>query len=148
MLECTGDLWKYHSEGKWIVVPTNGVVNKTGRNVMGRGVALQAAQRFPYLPGTLGTAIKLKGNNVFNFTEMRIITFPVKHKWWKEADINLIERSADQLRILSDGMMISENDQQIYLPRVGAGNGRLKWDVVKSILEKYLDDRFTVVTYE
>jgi hypothetical protein len=34
------------------------------------------------------------------------------------------------------------------MPRPGCGNGKLDWRVVRLILRPYLDDRFTVVSFE
>lgn len=55
MKETTGNIWKYHERGCWIVITTNGDVKQDGSNVMGRGIALQAKKQYPLLPFTLGT---------------------------------------------------------------------------------------------
>ena len=36
--------------------------------------------------------------------------------------------------------------ETVVLPRLGCGLGQLRWDDVKPILERYLDDRFIVLT--
>lgn len=64
MRECRGNLWRFHRDGAWIVVPTNGLVRRDGYAVMGRGVAAQAAQRFPTLQATLGGLLMSRGNHV------------------------------------------------------------------------------------
>lgn len=148
MKEITGDIWHFHSEGNFIVISTNGFVKNNGQNVMGRGVALQAAQRFPNLAAELGVKIKEDGNQVYCFREYRIITFPVKHTWFESADIDLIKKSTEQLLKLSQHLAMLNVVTQIYLPLVGCGNGKLLWKDVKPILEEYLDDDFTVVHYE
>jgi hypothetical protein len=132
-----GNLWKFHTPANWIVVPTNGSIRKDGACVMGRGVALQAKKRYGTLPYELGTKIAASGNNVFTFKDYGILTFPVKHKWFENADLTLIEASAKQLLYVVD--------RPIYLPMVGCGNGKLLWRDVRPVLDKYFDDTFTVV---
>lgn len=137
MNEIIGDIWDYHRQGKWVVITTNGVINRQGANPLGRGVALQAKKRFPELPYELGERIKSSGSRVHVFPEYRIITFPVKYHWRDSANLELIERSAAQLR----GLGIAP----VYLVRPGCGAGERDWSEVKPRLECYLDDTFTVV---
>lgn len=128
-----------------ICITTNGYVRKDGRAVMGRGVAKTAADMFPTIPLYLGKAITNKGNHlqkIYKIDNVDILSFPVKHNWWEKADLALIERSTYQLKYLTDRLHYRE----IYLPRPGCSNGKRDWETeVKPILEKYLDDRFTVV---
>jgi len=141
MKEVAGDIWGYYEQGCWIVIPTNGYVKKNGACVMGRGLAKQAADRFPYIPFIIGRGIRQLGNGPQVITDYRIVTFPVKHNWWENADIQLIESSCKKLVELVNKVGWGE----ICIPRVGCGNGRLNWRDVKPVLEKYLDDRFIVV---
>ncbi len=142
MREITGDIWDCYDEGYWITITTNGTVRKDGACVLGRGIALQAKNRFPSLPFRLGIEINLHGNQVFFFPEFRLVTFPVKHNWWEEADIGLIENSAIHFAGLVEFGYLRP---PVYLVRPGCGNGGLNWKDVKPILEKYLDYRFMVV---
>lgn len=137
MKEIIGNLWDFHRQGHWVVITTNGVVRRDGACVMGRGVARQAARKFPHLPYELGAKIKAHGNRVHVFSAYRLITFPVKHRWWEKADISLIAISSQQLQRLPF--------RKVYLVRPGCGNGQLDWDEVKPLLEQHLDDRFIVV---
>lgn len=41
------DIWDLQQGSAWVVVPTNGVINAKGAAVMGKGMAAQAAKRFP-----------------------------------------------------------------------------------------------------
>jgi len=50
MQEITGDIWEQHKLGRWIVITTNGAIKNDGSCVMGRGVAKQAADKYPELP--------------------------------------------------------------------------------------------------
>ena len=142
MKEVFGDLWEFDGI---IAITTNGFVKRDGTCVMGRGCAKQAVIRFPGLPNKLGTKISAEGNHVFYFPEHRLITFPVKHRWWEAADLGLIERSARELLKMIEVKKIQE---AVYLPRPGCGNGRLKWGGVKKILSPILkSDQFHIVTY-
>jgi len=139
------DIWSLHRPNNWVVITTNGYVNQKGKAVMGRGVALQAAQKFPAIPMFLANAIKTFGNHVHVFHHpFRLISFPVKHHWMQTADLDLIRRSTEELKEAWN-QVSEETGGRIYLPRPGCNNGRLNWKDVKPILEPILDDRFTVV---
>ena len=141
MREIKGSIWRYHEKGYWIVIPTNGFVRKNGKAVMGRGLAYQAMCRFPVLPKALGDIITKFGNRVCSYHKLKLIFFPVKYKWWERANLDLIEKSCEQLRMY----VTTTKPLPVYLPRVGCGNGKLKWEDVKPILEKYLDeDKFVI----
>jgi hypothetical protein len=140
MLEVNGNIWDYYDKGAWIVVPTNGSVRKDGAAVMGRGIAKQLADKCPYFPQSLGTALKNVGNRVLIWPAERVVTMPVKHKWNEKADIKLIERSLKELVSVTGTI-------PLYIPHVGCGNGKLDWDKVKPLMEELLDDRFIVVAY-
>ena len=141
MKEVKGDIWDYYDRGNWIVITTNGTVKKNGECVMGRGVALQAKQRFPELPLKLGQAIKVSGNVPRGFLSLKLLTLPTKHNWWEKSDLVLIEEGCKKLMIdyKVDSLKV------VYMVRPGCSNGRLDWKDVKPILEKYLDDRFIIV---
>lgn len=151
MIEKQTDLWSTGADA--ICITTNGTIARGGKGVMGRGVALQATQRIPGIKKTLGQYLLEHGNHTgvleqcvrstVAFTEyFALVAFPVKHEWHEQADLELIRRSAIELRALAN----SERWQRVVLPRPGCGNGRLQWDQVKPIIEPYLDDVFLVVT--
>jgi hypothetical protein len=145
MIEVLGDLWEAHGLGHWVAITTNGVTRKDGACVMGRGVALEAAKKFPYLPYELGDRIQKWGNHVHVFETPRILSFPVKHHWRDPADMLLIHQSA--LEISSD-KLAGIVRYPIYLVRPGCGNGRLRWQDVRHALSEILDDRFIIVERE
>jgi len=97
MIEITGNIWDYHASGNWIVITTNGIVRTDGACVMGRGIALQAKQKYPRLAFELGERLREAGNHVHVFPKHKIISFPVKHHWKEPADCSLIEQSAREL---------------------------------------------------
>jgi hypothetical protein len=146
MLEQVGDIWALGSAPNSLIgITTNGFIKRNGECAMGRGVARQAAQRYPGLPARLGNAINQLGNHVIWFKDINIFTLPVKHNWWEPADTELIARSVMEVNGLAIGLQ--DPDQRFYLPRPGCGNGRLKWEDVKPICEA-LTDQFIIVEYD
>lgn len=141
MRECPGDLWDFHDRGVWVAITTNGVVRADGHAVMGRGVALEAAQRFSYLPAALGNRLTQRGNHVFAFPTIRLLTLPVKERWSQPALTSLIEDSLRELVAAATALNLSE----VALVRPGCGNGGLSWSHVRQIVAPILDDRFVVV---
>jgi len=143
MKEIQGNLWDYAGEN-WVVITTNGSIKKNGHAVMGRGVALEAAVLYPTLPDELGTFLRNYGNHIFMFGDYKLLTLPVKHRWFEKADPDLIEQGLIEL-----ATMKQENDgwlsDNIYMTRPGCGNGGLDWVYVRPLLQYYLDDSFIVV---
>ena len=171
MKEVYGDIWDlgqqlFETEGTGqtaICVTTNGYVRKDGKAVMGRGVAKEAAERYPWLPVNLGFKLQFEGNQVYRWgadynpetgNSLWLVTFPVKPEYgprgipgWKaKADINIIIQSILEL---SPDVTYMNNFENILLPRPGCGNGGLNWETeVKPIIEPLLDERYTVVTWQ
>jgi len=140
MREITGDIWDYRGNAV-IVITTNGQVAGSGRAVMGRGVAAQAARLFPNLSMTLGTLLAKQGNHVHDLGD-NIASFPVEHTPYENPDPKLIERSARELVELAD----EKGWTRVVVPRPGCGGGGLSWKEVRPLLEPYFDERFTVIT--
>lgn len=143
MREQSGDLWAA-AQGSVLCITTNGVVNRNGLAVMGRGIALQAKEKFPDIAEVLAQMLKMYGNHVAflgSFSKWQILSFPVKHKWNERADVELIKRSIKELLLFAR----YGKWETVYLPRPGCGNGSLQWAAVKPIIEPLLDDRFVVV---
>lgn len=158
MIEAYGNIWDHYKEYDALVITTNGFVKKNGEAVMGRGIALEAKKRFPWLPKSLGAYLMEFGNHVNYFGadydhytgwSLSIITFPVKPEfgpngipgWKAKADIKLIEQSLIELKKLVAYMRW----EKILMPRPGCGNGGLEWGQVKPTLEHILDDRYTIM---
>jgi Macro domain len=143
--EITGDLWAYEADARCIT--TNGTLTRSGRGVMGRGVAEQAKARYLGIEKRLAGYLRLRGNHVGVLLELSVevsvplVVFPVKHEWHEHADPNLIKRSADELVALTD----ERGWEVVLLPRPGCGNGHLSWALVEKIVRPRLDDRFVVV---
>jgi len=153
MKETHGDLWDFHKRGNWVCIPVNGTVTKSGAAVMGRGVALQATQKYPNLRTRWG-ATRTKQHQEFQdrhphlavYADIRLIMFPVKHDWHETADYKLIELAARELMLYGTfDRAIKERVIGVGLPRVGCGNGRLDWAKVRPILNHFLDDAYTII---
>lgn len=148
-----GDIWSYEKT-HLIVIPTNigWKRGSVGENVMGRGLAIQAAQRYLHLATWYGAECKKGGvaTPVLRYPDGPIIVFPVKPlnaaqpwlSWRNRADLKLIERSARELAVL-------KVDRPVAVSMVGCGNGGLEMSEVRPILDRHLsDDRFVLVLYE
>lgn len=139
MIEVYGNLWEYPADVR--IITTNGTINRKGRAVMGRGCALEAAQRFPELPERLAKLITEGGNRPYLLHDLALLTFPVKHNWWENANVPLIRASALQLLELIDP------EKTYVAPRFGCGNGRLDWGLVKSLVRD-LPDNVHLITFK
>jgi len=148
MKEVRGDVFDLiKGEFQVICVTTNGFVKKNGECVMGRGIAQTVKRLFPHVPKKLGFLLKEYGNRVYilhKYEDGAILSFPVKHNWWEDADIKLIKRSCDELMAMLDKNV---HITKVLLPRPGCGNGKLSWDDVKPAIEPLLDDRVYVATF-
>lgn len=143
MHEIFGNFWRQDGYDLYCIT-TNGVVKKDGRCVMGRGIAQQARDRFIDFDLAVGRGIEEFGNVPFTigyFDGDWYSTFPVKHKWFEQADLELIEQSA---KILVYNVTVARQ-RKVLLPRPGCGNGGLSWEDVKRVISPILDDRFTII---
>jgi len=136
-----GNLWNFHTLGP-VCITTNGIIKKDGELVMGAGIALQAKQRFPDVPGTLADLVNKHGNRAFYLSIPNLFSFPTKHDWKDKSDINLIAQSCHDVVDITNRVGFN----QVYLPRPGCANGQLEWLEVFTVISQILDDRFVVVT--
>lgn len=117
-------------------------VNTVG--VMGKGIALQFKKAYPnnfkvYEKAsqnaeiTVGKMFITKDSNV-SLGEKIIINFPTKTDWRKPSEYKYIEDGLDDLiKIIKINHITS-----IAIPSLGAGNGGLRWEKVKRIIEEKL----------
>lgn len=145
MREVKGDLKNFLKKGNTVCITTNSNVSTSGRAIMGKGIALIAKKLVPDLPKLLAKHKEYKQALpvVIMHNDVELISFPTKHNWWEQSDMELIKRSANYLQ-----EWIRDMDKKVYLPKPGCGAGGLKWAAVKHELEKILDDRFIVVIHE
>lgn len=130
----TGDLFDAQTEA---IVNT---VNTVG--VMGKGIALQFKQRFPnnYAIYKKACDQKLLKTGDLLITESsslffkHIINFPTKEHWRNPSKYEYIEQGLDKLI----AEIKKRNIKSVALPPLGAGNGKLDWQKVKTILNDKL----------
>jgi len=149
MKTLTGDIWKL-TKTHLIVVPTNIGWNSSGSNIMGKGLAKDAAERYPGIAEWYGDLCKKLGADitVVQYSGTSIILFPVKPfnkqspwlSWKSKASLELIEKSAKELAEWPDL-------DPIAVPIVGCGAGGLDPSEVRPILERILvGTHFVLVT--
>jgi len=134
-----GNIWDYHSKGHFITVTTNCNLKSNGDAVMGKGIALQAKNRFPDLPKLVGQVIKQHGHSFCAFPVERIITVPTKVNWYEESSLELIAASFAQLIIVAH-TMLPDRLRPIYCVKFGCSNGHRDWETeVMPLLEPFID---------
>lgn len=117
-------------------------VNTVG--VMGKGIALQFKKQFPYNAKiyrkackdkafSIGDILVVEDNSLISGQKL-IVNFPTKKHWRNPSEYEYIELGLQQLvKIINERKIKS-----IAIPPLGAGNGGLNWNKVKSILIKHL----------
>ena len=117
-------------------------VNTMG--VMGKGIALQFKKAYPnnykaYEKACQNHEVKvgqmfITSDSNTSSGEKVIINFPTKTNWRKPSEYKYIEDGLDNLVEI-----ITKNKiKSIAIPPLGAGNGGLKWEMVKKIIEQKL----------
>lgn len=153
MQERFEDIWKARDIDV-VCVLTNGTVLPDGRNIMGGGIAAQAAAATSYdLALDYGQSIAqyghtLRGAEHWWAHNKQLLMFPTKYTIYDQASLGLIEKSFTELKAFSH----IYPTKRIGLPRPGAGLGGLDWDTeVKPLLDILwdweLEDRIFVFGY-
>jgi hypothetical protein len=154
MLQTTGNLWDYYGQPKSaIVIPTNIGWKKNQENVMGAGIAKEAAHRFPNLAYRYGRWCEMHGEDtkVVFAEDLSLVLLPTKplalnapHLSWRgPSTLARVERS---LRELVDIQKEYTALQTVYIPLVGCGNGRLnEADVLPLMMAILTGDCFVIV---
>lgn len=142
-----GNIFESNAEALVNTVNTDGV--------MGKGIALQFKKLFPYNFKAytiacanqtigIGKLLVLEDSSLITSAKT-IINFPTKTSWRKPSEYDFIEKGLDDLvRIIEDN-----NIESIAIPPLGAGNGGLKWEKVKTLIDEKLANLKTdVFVYE
>lgn len=130
--------------GNLLEAQTDALVNTVNTvGVMGKGIALQFKERFPVNFKIYADACKKGEMQVGKMLVVKeqtlqgekiIINFPTKKEWFKKSQYSYIEEGLKDL-----AKVIEENKiNSIAIPPLGCGNGGLKWEKVKPMLDKYL----------
>ncbi len=142
--------------GNLLEAETDALVNTVNTvGVMGKGIALQFKERFPmnfkiYADACkkgqmeVGKMLVIKENVLHG--EKLIINFPTKIEWFKKSQYSYIEDGLKDLAKVIEEYQI----KSIAIPPLGCGNGGLKWEKVKLMLDKYLGhlSNITIQIYE
>lgn len=129
LIETNGDIMDHWRKGYVIGITTNGFVKKSGQAVMGAGIAKSFRDANPGFDRVFGRKLQVLGNVPMMFPDYRVFTFPVKHNWYEEADLELIEKSAHTIA----GHYVGT---RLDFVRPGTGNGKRSWEnEVKPILD-------------
>ena len=117
-------------------------VNTVG--VMGKGIALQFKKAYlnnyrAYVEAckrkeiNIGELFVTKDSNL-STGERYIINFPTKKNWRKPSEYSYIKEGLDDLvRVIKE-----KHIKSVAIPPLGAGNGGLEWEKVKTIIEDKL----------
>lgn len=149
MVLMKGDMWDVFNEVDYFLITTNPIVNKQGLAVMGRGIAKQAANRFPDIRKRFGDLLLLDENDMWNIGHIAkygntdVWYFMVKRHWADDADPRIIKASALSLAALAVAMP----RKSFALNFPGIGNGNLNREYVLPLL-KCLPDNVSVWEYE
>jgi hypothetical protein len=138
----TGNIWDLYPTHV-IVITTNLTLNSEGSNIMGKGLALQAKQRFKALPKfygswlrgqtTLSGIITARAEEPLYAARFNVICFPTKYHWRQPSDLRLIEQNCNWLV----NFLWQNPDNKVALTIIGTGAGRLSKTQVLPLLEKY-----------
>ncbi len=133
----TGDMLQADAEALVNTVNTVGV--------MGKGIALQFKEAFPYNNKVYVQACKNKELSVGQllpvtdsnllYGKKLIINFPTKTHWRQPSKYEYIEEGLIALKTLIQ----TNNIKSIAIPPLGAGNGGLDWAVVKPMIVNVLE---------
>ena len=139
-----GNMWSAYPQADLFLITTNSTLKNNGCLVMGKGIALETAQRFPALPHKLGIAVAREGTTygllvAKNWPNAKIGAFQVKTDWRKPALPELITLST---QMLSD-WCTNHPDAQVHLNFPGVGAGGLYAGLVLTIIRE-LPDTVTV----
>ncbi|EGQ77833.1 appr-1-p processing enzyme family protein [Fusobacterium animalis ATCC 51191] len=126
-----GDI--FESDAVALVNPVN------TEGIMGKGLAYQFKKRFPnnfklYSEKCLNGSFKIGSPLVWiNENNKIIINFPTKKTWKENSKIEYIRIGLEKLTEL----LVELNLDSIAIPPIGAGNGKLDWDLVLDEIEKF-----------
>lgn len=129
----SGDIFK--SKSQTLVATVNCV------GIMGKGLAKEFKQRFPEMFKEYAKACargELKKGKLFlyDYLDVKILCFPTKDNWKGPSKYEFIEEGLITLRQHYHEWGITS----IAVPPLGSGLGGLKWEKVRELIVKYLED--------
>lgn len=142
--------------GNLLEAQTEALVNTVNTvGVMGKGIALQFKERFPVNFKVYADACKKGEMQVGKMLVVKehtlqgekiIINFPTKVEWFKKSQYSYIEEGLKDLTKVIEEYKI----KSIAIPPLGCGNGGLKWEKVKLMMNQYLGNlpHINILIYE
>jgi O-acetyl-ADP-ribose deacetylase (regulator of RNase III) len=131
-------------KGNLLEAHTQALVNTVNTvGVMGKGIALQFKEAFPMNFKIYAAACKKKELIIGKLLVVKeqtlegekiIINFPTKTEWFMKSKYEYVEEGLIELAKVIREYKI----ESIAIPPLGCGNGGLKWDKVKPMIEKHL----------
>ncbi len=106
---------------------------------MGKGLALSFKKKYPemfeaYKKACDRKLLKTGKLMLYYYPDHWILSFPTKEHWRNPSKISYIEDGlAKFVQTYAD-----KNISSVAFPRLGCGNGELKWEEVRPVMEKYL----------
>ncbi len=139
--EYIGDLWLCHTQMSTLSprprrpvlsVTTNGIVRRDGQLVMGAGIALTFAKRYPGLATMLGNHVRIHGNTptlvkiptLSATVSTSVLSLPTKNHWKDPSSVDLVIKSMNRASELAK----SSGFDCIVSTRPGCGLGTLSWE--------------------
>lgn len=136
-----------YTTGNILEANAKAIVNTVNcEGFMGKGIAYQFKLKYPE---NNNEYVKLCRNNQFKIGDIFvhyednkiILNFPTKDKWRNNSQYEYIEQGLSTLK----EKILQNNIDSIAIPPLGCGNGGLKWEVVKTLIENSLQDISTKV---
>lgn len=144
-----GNMFDVWGKTSLFLFTSNPIVNKEGLAVMGRGIALQLAERNPQIRKDFGEYLKTWWELLHfpceilgEYDGQDVGYFMVKNHWAEPAKLSIIEDSVTSLMDL-----LTEHDTRVDLNFPGIGNGKLRREDVLPIIQR-LPDTVHVWEYE
>lgn len=137
-----GNMWDVFGKTDLFLITTNPIVRKDGAAVMGRGIALEAAKKYPEIQRSFGQWLQATDSCrascgwICTLEGQDVGYFMVKNHWASNADPSIISKSVASLL----EWMLDFQFERIDLNFPGIGNGKLKREDVLPLLEPLPDN--------
>jgi O-acetyl-ADP-ribose deacetylase (regulator of RNase III) len=135
-----------YTQGNLLEADVDALVNTVNTvGVMGKGIALMFKERFAdnakrYIAACKRNEVQIGKMFVTEPLELDgpkwIVNFPTKREWYAPSRLEWIESGLQDLR----RFVLDAKIRSIAIPPLGAGNGKLKWDDVRQLIESTLSD--------
>jgi hypothetical protein len=136
-----GNMWDVWGNTSLFLITTNPITRKDGAAVMGRGIALEAAKKYPEIQRSFGQLLQESDSSremcnwICTIDGQKVGYFMVKNHWAAPADLGIIERSVYSLLDWIDDDVLGRID--LNFP--GIGNGSLPRRDVLPLIQKLPD---------